>query len=53
VATGTVSSVAEEIKVTRRRENGKKESCFVLGIWSRKFQDSNDLQKQNQKYYCV
>jgi hypothetical protein len=46
---GKCLSVEGKVKVIRQIENGEK-MMSVLGIWSRKFYDPNDLKKQNQNY---
>jgi hypothetical protein len=45
-----VVSVKGKFKVISKQKNGKKESSFVSGIWSRKFYNPNGLEKQNQNF---
>jgi len=45
-----IVSVKGKFKVICKTKNGKKESWFVSGIWSCKFFDPNDLEKQNQNF---
>ena len=44
----SVGGGEEKVKVNRETENGIKRISSVSRIWSRKFYDPNDLEKQNQ-----
>ena len=39
----------EKFKMIQETENGKKKTD-VSGIWSHKFYDANDMEKQKQNY---
>jgi hypothetical protein len=43
-------SVEEQVKVIIKIENGKRRQPTCVGIWSHKFYDRNDLEKQNANY---
>jgi hypothetical protein len=47
-----VLSIKGRVKVIQQIENGKRKLTYV-GIWSHKYCDPNNLEKQNQNYLHV
>jgi len=47
-----VLSIKGKVKVIRKQKMGGGRR-YVLEIWSCKFYNPNNLEKQNRNYYCI